>query len=119
MAAKFEILQSKAGEFRWVLTDRGRVLAKSEAYTRKVSCRKAMESFRQAAPTADVVDITEKAVKFAPPATVPGRAARVTGRVVGRAAAAVAEMPSLAKSAVEKVVDTVTPTPRKRTSRPT
>jgi uncharacterized protein YegP (UPF0339 family) len=117
MAAKFEIIQPKAGEFRWVLTNQARILAKSEAYTRRASCLKAMESFRAAVPTADIVDATTKDVKFAPPATVPGRAARTSGRVVGKAAAVVAEVPSLAKSAVGSIVDAVTPGPRKRASR--
>ena len=112
MAAKFEIVQPKAGEFRWVLTSQGRVLAKSDAYTRKVSCQNAMESFRKAAPTATIVDLTVKPA--AAPKTVPGKVARTTGRVVGKAAAVVAEVPSLLTSAVEKVVDTVTPTPAPR-----
>ena len=118
MAAKFEIVQPKAGEFRWVLTSQGRVLAKSDAYTRKVSCQNAMESFRKAAPTATIVDHTAR-----PPAkakTVPGKVARTTGRVVGKAAAVVAEVPSFLTSAVEKVVDTVTPgtpAPRKRAAK--
>ncbi len=117
MAANFQILQPKPGEFRWVLTDQGRVLARSDSYTRKASCLKAMQSFRTAVPTADIVDVTTKDVKFAPPATVPGRAARTSGRVVGKAAAKVADLPSLAKSAVESVVDAVVPTPRKRARR--
>jgi uncharacterized protein YegP (UPF0339 family) len=117
MAAKFEITQPKPGEFRWVLTSQGRVLAKSDAYTRKVSCVNAMESFRKAAPTADIVDTTAKTVKLAPPRTTTGKAARKTGRAVGKAAAVVAEVPSLLTSAVEKVVETVTPTPRKRAAR--
>jgi uncharacterized protein YegP (UPF0339 family) len=119
MAAKFEIVQPKAGEFRWVLTSQGRVLAKSDAYTRKVSCQNAMESFRKAAPAATVVDHTARPAKAAAPKTVPGKVARTTGRVVGKAAAKVAEVPSLVTSAVEKVVETVTPTPapRKRTAK--
>jgi uncharacterized protein YegP (UPF0339 family) len=117
MAAKFEIVQPKPGEFRWVLTSQGRVLARSDAYTRKVSCVAAMESFRKAAPTAGIVDHTAKAA--APPKTVPGTVARKTGRVVGKAAAVVTEVPSLLTSAVGKVVETVTPTPapRKRTAK--
>src|SRR3954453_21690177 len=108
MAAKFEITQPKPGEFRWVLTSQGRVLAKSDAYSRKVSCVNAMESFRKAAPTAAVVDTAAKSVKLAPARTTTGRAARKTGRAVGKAAATVAEVPSLLSSAVEKVVETVT-----------
>ena len=117
MAAKFDIIQPKAGEFQWVLMNQGRVLAKSEAYTRRASCLKAMESFRAAVPTADIVDLTTRDVKFAPPATVPGKAARTGGRVVGKAAAKVADVPSLAKSAVGTIVDVITPGPRKRASR--
>jgi uncharacterized protein YegP (UPF0339 family) len=112
MAAKFEIVQPKAGEFRWVLTSQGRVLAKSDAYTRKVSCQNAMESFRKAAPTAIIVDHTARPA--AAPKTVPGKVARTTGRVMGKAAATIADVPSLLSSAVEKVVDTVTPTPAPR-----
>ena len=114
MAAKFEIVQPQTGEFRWVLTSQGRVLAKSDPYTRKVSCVNAMESFRKAAPTADIVDHTARPKV---PQTIPAKAARATGRVVGKAAATVAELPSAAISAVEKVVEAVTPTPRKRAVR--
>ena len=122
MAAKFEIIQAAAGEFRWVLTSQGRVLAKSESYSRRASCLKAMESFRAAVPTADIVDTTaahqrSRDVNFAPPATVGGRAARTSGRVVGKAAAKVAEVPSLARSAMETIADVVIPGPRQRPSR--
>lgn len=117
MTAKFQILRPKAGEFRWVLTEQGRVLARSESYTRKASCLKAMQSFRNAVPTADIVDVTTREVTFAPPATVPGRAARTGGRVVGKAAAKVAELPSMAKAAVDTVVDAVVPGPRERVRR--
>lgn len=113
MAAKFEILQPKPDEFRWVLTSQGRVLAKSDTYRGRASCLKAMESFRSAAPTASVVDHTVKPAK-APPKPVSARAARTTGRVVGKAAAKVAEVPSLAVEAAKKVVETVTPMPRRR-----
>jgi len=120
MAAKFEILQPKPGEFRWVLSSQGRVLARSDAYTRKASCLNAMESFRKAAPTATVDDKTVAAApKAAPqkgraakgaaakPATA--KAARATGRVVGKAAAKVKEL-------VESVEEAVTPAPRRRAS---
>ena len=114
MAAKFEITQPKPGEFRWVLTSQGRVLAKSDPYTRKVSCVNAMESFRKAAPSAEILDTTARPAKAAAPKTVPGKVARTTGRVVGKAAATVAGVPSLVTSAVGKVVETVTPTPAPR-----
>ena len=116
MAAKFEILQPKPGEFRWVLTSQGRVLARSESYTRRASCVNAMESFRKAVPTATVVDTTEKPAKTIP-TTGAGKVARKTGRVVGKAAAKVAEAPSLVVEAAKKVVETVAPTPRKRSPR--
>ena len=117
MPAKFEIQQPTADEFRWVLTNQGRVLARSGSFTRKASCLKSLESFRTAAPTADVIDKTTADVVFAPPASLPGKAARKGGQLVGKAAAKVAEAPELARSAVEKVVEAVTPSPRKRTRR--
>ena len=112
MAAKFEIQQPKPGQFKWVLTSQGRVLAESDTYTRKVSCQNALESFRKAAPTAAVVDHTAAPAKV--PATTTAKVARTTGRVVGKAAAVVAEVPEAAVEAVKKVVETVLPTPRKR-----
>jgi uncharacterized protein YegP (UPF0339 family) len=118
MAAKFEILQPKPGEFRWVLTSQGRVLARSDTYTRKASCLNAMESFRKAAPTATVDDQTVAAPAksggrpgaAAKPATA--KAARAAGRVVGKAAAK-------AKELVESVEEAVTPAPRQRAPRAT
>ena len=115
MAAKFEIQQPKPGEFKWVLTSQGRVLAESETYTRKISCQNALESFRRAAPTATVVDHTAMLAKA--PATATAKVARTTGRVVGKAAAKVAEVPEAAVDVVKKVVETVLPTPRKRTAK--
>ncbi len=58
MAAKFEVRQGGKDEFRWVLRSQGRILATSEAHTRKTSCLKAIESFRKAAPTASVTEAT-------------------------------------------------------------
>ena len=114
MAAKFEILQPKPGEFRWVLTSQGRVLARSETYTRKASCVNAMESFRKAAPTATVDDQTAPAGRGAGARAAgkpaPAKAARAAGRVVGKAAAK-------AKELVESVEEAVTPAPRKRAAR--
>src|SRR2546423_4213792 len=94
MAAKFEIRQPMQGQFEWVLLNQGRVLARSDTYTRKASCLKAMDSFRLAAPKATLIDHT------ATPA--PARVARSTGRVAGKAAAKVAEVPSLAVPAAQK-----------------
>ena len=102
MAAKFEIRQPKAGQFQWVLMNQGRVLAKGDTYAGKASCLKAMETFRQAAPTAELVDHTATRGKAGmPPAA---RVARTTGRVVGMAAAKVAEVPSLAVETAKKIV---------------
>jgi uncharacterized protein YegP (UPF0339 family) len=111
MAAKFEILQPNPGEFRWVLTSQGRVLARSDSYTRRASCVKAMESFRKAAPTAPVSDST---VAPAPKATT-AKAARAAGRAVGKLAAK-------AEAAADAVAGAVSggtgkPAPRKRTPR--
>ncbi|HEV7685944.1 MAG TPA: DUF1508 domain-containing protein [Acidimicrobiia bacterium] len=90
MAAKFEILSPKTGQYRWVLSNQGRVLAESDSYTRKASCMNALESFRKAAPIAAVVDTTTATVVKSPrPRSVPGRAARVTGRALGKVAATV------------------------------
>ena len=93
MAAKFEIRSSKAGEFNWVLTSQGRVLARSDTYTRKASCLNAMESFRQAAPTATVDDRTAPPrATSAAPKSAPAKAARAAGRVAGKAAAKAKEL---------------------------
>jgi uncharacterized protein len=78
MAARFEIKQNGRGEFRFVLTSNGRVLATSESYTRKSSCLNAIESLRKAAASASVA---ENAIQTAPVA----KAARAAGRAVGKA----------------------------------
>lgn len=101
MAAKFEIRQREAGLFEWVLTSQGRVLAKSEVFSGKVACREAIESFRRAAPTAAVVDHTARPANAAEALAAGGR---TTGRAVGKAAAIVAEVPSLAVEAARKVI---------------
>jgi uncharacterized protein YegP (UPF0339 family) len=79
MAAKFEIQSPKAGEFRWVLTSQGRTLAISESYTRKISCEKAIESFRKGAVTAPVADLTLAPAKA--PAAAKATAKRAAKRV--------------------------------------
>jgi uncharacterized protein YegP (UPF0339 family) len=104
MAAKFEVLESKRGQFRWVLTSQGRVLATSDPYAGRAACLRAMESFRKAAPAATVVDHTAKPVRAASPRPPSARVARTTGRVMGKAAATVADVPSLALEAAKKVV---------------
>jgi uncharacterized protein YegP (UPF0339 family) len=104
MAAKFEILQSRGGQFRWVLTSQGRVLARSDPYAGRAACLRAMESFRKAAPAATVVDQTVKPARATSPKPTSARVAHTTGRVMGKAAAKVAEVPSLAVEAARKVV---------------
>jgi len=79
MAAKFEIQSPKAGEYRWVLVSQGRTLASSPTYTSKAAAQNGMASFRTAAANAPLVDVTLR------PATPAGKAARVTGRALGRA----------------------------------
>jgi uncharacterized protein YegP (UPF0339 family) len=107
MAAKFEISQPSPGRYTWVLTNQGRVLAQGGTYTRKVSCVNGLQSFRKAAPSAAVLDLTE--IKLPPAKTVPGKAARATGRGLGKAISKMAQV-------VEKVEDAV-PVPRKRAPR--
>jgi uncharacterized protein YegP (UPF0339 family) len=80
MAAKFEIRSPKTGEFRWVLVSQGRTLATSEAYPRRGSAEKAIDSFRLAAIGAPVIDTTVPAAK-----TPTRKAARAVGRAVGKA----------------------------------
>ncbi|HYH50248.1 MAG TPA: DUF1508 domain-containing protein [Acidimicrobiia bacterium] len=80
MAAKFEIQSPKAGEFRWVLVSQGRTLATSPAYTSKAAAQNGMASFRTAAGNAPLIDTTLRAAR-----TPAGKAARTTGRAVGRA----------------------------------
>jgi uncharacterized protein YegP (UPF0339 family) len=79
MAAKFEIRSPKAGEVRWVLVSQGRTLATSEAYSRRGSAEKAIDSFRLAAIGAPVIDTTAPAAK-----TATRTAARAAGRLVGK-----------------------------------
>ena len=68
------------GKYVWVLTDQGRVLATSEPYNRRSLAEKAIVPFRMAAVNAPVVDTTVPAS-----ATVPGKAARATGRLLAKA----------------------------------
>lgn len=57
---KFEIYKDKAGEFRFRLKARnGEVIAASEGYVRKDSCKNGIESVRKNAPDAPVVEPQE------------------------------------------------------------
>jgi uncharacterized protein YegP (UPF0339 family) len=57
MAARFEI-NSKAGQFNWVLKSQGRTLATGESYARRASAEKAIDSLRKAVASAPVADLT-------------------------------------------------------------
>jgi uncharacterized protein YegP (UPF0339 family) len=80
VAAKFEIESPKPGQYRWVLSSQGRILATSATYSRRNLAEKAILSFRMAAVNAPVIDATLPAAK-----TPTGKAARSTGRVVAKA----------------------------------
>ena len=54
---KFEIYKDKAGEFRFRLKARnGEIIAASEGYVKKDSCKNGIESVRKNAPDAPVVE---------------------------------------------------------------
>jgi uncharacterized protein YegP (UPF0339 family) len=58
MAAKFEIRKSSAG-YRFVLkAGNGEIIATSETYASKASAKNGIESVRENAPKAEVVDTT-------------------------------------------------------------
>lgn len=59
MAGKFELYQSPNGEFRFRLkAGNGEIIATSEGYTSKASAKNGIESVRNNAPDAEVVDQT-------------------------------------------------------------
>ena len=80
MPATFEIRSAQPGKYVWVLTNQGRILATSEPYNRRSLAEKAIVPFRMAAVNAPVVDTTVPAAD-----TVPGKAARATGRLLAKA----------------------------------
>ena len=106
MAAKFEIESPKAGQYRWVLSSQGRILATGATYNRRSLAEKAIVSFRMAAVNAPIVDATLPAAK-----TPTGKAARGTGRVVARAVVksgrAVETVEKTAARAVKKAARTL------------
>ncbi|MBE7043567.1 MAG: DUF1508 domain-containing protein [Ruminococcaceae bacterium] len=54
---KFEIYEDKAGEFRFRLkATNGQVIAVSEGYTAKSSCKNGIESVQKNAPVAEIVE---------------------------------------------------------------
>ena len=60
MAAKFELYEDKAGEYRWRLRHQnGNIIADSgEGYTSKANATNGIESVKENAPTAPVDDQT-------------------------------------------------------------
>jgi uncharacterized protein YegP (UPF0339 family) len=54
---KFEVYQDKSGEFRFRLkASNGQVIATSQSYKSKESCLKGIESVRNNAPNAEVLE---------------------------------------------------------------
>ena len=106
MAAKFEIHSPKAGEYRWALVSQGRILATSEAYSRRGLAEKAMVSFRMTAVNAPVIDTT-----LSPAKTTTGKVARATGRTVAKSVVkggrAVEKVEKTAAKATKRAVETV------------
>jgi uncharacterized protein YegP (UPF0339 family) len=61
---KFEMYKDKAGEFRFRLKARnGEIIAVSEGYKAKVSCINGMESVKNHAPEAEIVDTSLEEAK--------------------------------------------------------
>jgi uncharacterized protein YegP (UPF0339 family) len=110
MAAKFEIRQPVAGQFRWVLTSQGRTLATSPAYSRRRLAEKSIDSFRMAAIAAPVADQTPTRSKGAP-----GKVARGAGRAVGKA---VGKAVVKGRRAVETAEKTVAKAPKTVAAKP-
>jgi len=59
MPAKFEIKKDKAGKYRFnLIASNGEIIASSEAYESKDSCKNGIQSVKTNAPTAEIVDKT-------------------------------------------------------------
>jgi uncharacterized protein YegP (UPF0339 family) len=57
MPAKFEINKDKAGKYRFnLIAANGEIIASSEAYESKDSCKNGIQSVKTNAPTAEIVD---------------------------------------------------------------
>ena len=57
MPAKFEIKKDKAGKYRFnLIASNGEIIASSEAYESKDSCKNGIQSVKTNAPTAEIVD---------------------------------------------------------------
>ncbi|TGK11453.1 DUF1508 domain-containing protein [Leptospira fletcheri] len=59
MAAKFEVYTDKGGKFRFRLkAGNGEIIAASEAYESKQACLHGIESVKNNAPIAEVVEVS-------------------------------------------------------------
>jgi len=57
MSAKFEIYNDAAGKFRWRLkAPNNEIIAVSEAYESKAGCENGIQSVKNNAPSADIVE---------------------------------------------------------------
>ena len=57
---KFEIYKDAAGKFRWRLkAPNGEIIASSEAYESKDSCKNGVNSVKTNAPKAEIVDMAQ------------------------------------------------------------
>ena len=60
MSAKFEVFQSKNGDFRFRLkAANGEIVAQSQGYTTKSACLNGIESIKTNAASAEVVEVGE------------------------------------------------------------
>ena len=59
MGAKFELFADKAGQWRWRLRHtNGNIIADSgEGYASRQKCKQGIESVKQNAPDAEIVDV--------------------------------------------------------------
>ncbi|OHD56252.1 MAG: DUF1508 domain-containing protein [Spirochaetes bacterium GWF1_51_8] len=60
MASKFEIFKNKKGEFQFRLkAGNGEIIATSEGYTSKASCKNGIDSVIKNSQSAEIVEIDE------------------------------------------------------------
>ena len=60
MASKFEIFKNKKGEFQFRLkAGNGEIIATSEGYTSKASCKNVIDSVIKNSQSAEIVEIDE------------------------------------------------------------
>ena len=57
--SKFEVYQDAKGEYRFrLIAPNGETIAVSEGYTSKAGCMNGIESVKENAPKAEIVDLT-------------------------------------------------------------